>query len=140
MSRRFAVTVPLVFVLAGLVGASSGRWQSQAPAVPRAGAPCGHDPRSGRIGFPAARLLRRVEPDLRKVSRPYPTGVVILEAGIDETGKVKTVCVLRGLRDDVNQATIAAVRRWQFDPAHTREGQPWPVVMTLAVLIRQEPG
>jgi protein TonB len=58
-------------------------------------------------------------------------GTVILEAIIDEVGKVRGVRVLRGepLLDD---AAIQAVSKWQFTPTRLN-GTPVPVVMTVTV-------
>jgi hypothetical protein len=41
---------------------------------------------------------------MRTVTRPFPSGVVILEAGIDEKGQAVSACVLRGIRSDVDKA------------------------------------
>ncbi len=111
---------------------------AQSPTPSPLSPPCSHDPRSGRVGWAGtpAKIIQRRKPDLSKVAKPYPTGIVLVEAGIDDTGKVRTVCLKRGLRDDVSAAAIGAFRQWRFSPARTPEGQPWPVVMTFTVAIR----
>jgi len=60
------------------------------------------------------------------------TGVVILEAVIDEQGNVTDVRVLKGLPDGLDQAAVEAVRTWKFSPAKM-DGKPVPVWYTLTV-------
>lgn len=60
------------------------------------------------------------------------TGVVILEAVIDEQGNVKDVRVRQGLSDGLDQAAVEAVRTWKFSPAKM-DGKPVPVWYTLTV-------
>lgn len=64
------------------------------------------------------KLITRVEPDLTKVVRPYPCGVVILQLGIDERGEVVSSCVERGVRDDFDTAAQAATRKWRYTVSH----------------------
>jgi protein TonB len=58
-------------------------------------------------------------------------GVVILEAVIDETGRVTNVRVLRSI-PLLDQAATQAVRQWQFAPT-LLNGEPVPIVMTVTV-------
>lgn len=51
------------------------------------------------------------------------TGVVILEAVIDEQGNVTDVKVLKGLPGGLDQSAMEAVRTWKFNPA-TLDGRP----------------
>lgn len=60
------------------------------------------------------------------------TGVVILEAVIDEQGNVKNLKVLKGLHAGLDQAALEAVRSWKFTPARL-DGTPVPVYYTLTV-------
>lgn len=60
------------------------------------------------------------------------TGVVILEAIIDEQGNVKDAKVLKGLHAGLDQAALGAVRSWKFTPARM-DGTPVPVYYTLTV-------
>jgi TonB family protein len=70
----------------------------------------------------------------------YPTtarvagreGTVVLEAVIDEQGRVSKVQVLRGLGLGCDEAAVEAVERWRFRPA-TLQGRPIPVLYTLTV-------
>lgn len=60
------------------------------------------------------------------------TGVVIVEAVIDEQGNVKDIKVLKGLPKGLDEAAVEAVRSWRFTPA-TMDGTPVPVYYTLTV-------
>ncbi|HTF62834.1 MAG TPA: energy transducer TonB, partial [Edaphobacter sp.] len=50
-------------------------------------------------------------------------GDVILDAVIDEHGKVRELTLLKGLDPSIDQAVIATVRQWLFTPA-TKDGVP----------------
>ncbi|HWN40577.1 MAG TPA: energy transducer TonB [Thermoanaerobaculia bacterium] len=65
------------------------------------------------------------------------TGVVILEAIIDEQGNVTDVKVLKGLPAGLDQAAVKAVETWKFRPA-TLDGRPVPVYYTLTVNFTME--
>jgi TonB family protein len=67
------------------------------------------------------------------------TGVVILEAIIDEQGNVTDVKVLQGLPMGLDQAALEAVKNWKFKPA-TLDGQPVKVYYTLTVNYTMETG
>jgi protein TonB len=65
---------------------------------------------------------------------PYPTpdlsalphgtkGDVILDAVIDETGKITTLTLLKGLGSPVDESVIATVQQWRYTPA-MRKGVP----------------
>jgi protein TonB len=58
-------------------------------------------------------------------------GVVILEAVLDDQGRVESVRVLRSI-SLLDQAAVDAVRQWRFTPA-LLNGQAVPVVMTVTV-------
>ena len=58
-------------------------------------------------------------------------GVVILEAVLDDRGRVESVRVLRSI-SMLDQAAVDAVRQWRFTPA-LLNGQAVPVVMTVTV-------
>lgn len=60
------------------------------------------------------------------------TGVVILEAIIDENGDVTDVNIVKSLPEGLDQAAVDAVRTWKFKPA-TLDGKPVKVYYTLTV-------
>jgi protein TonB len=75
----------------------------------------------------------------RKVAPVYPAiaqsarvqGVVILEAIIDEQGRVTSARVLRSI-PLLDQAALDAVRQWEYTPV-LLNGAPTPVIMTVTV-------
>jgi TonB family protein len=60
------------------------------------------------------------------------TGVVIVEAVIDEQGNVTDAHVLKGLPMGLDQSALEAVMEWKFEPAQ-RYGQSVPVYYTLTI-------
>jgi len=59
-------------------------------------------------------------------------GKVIMDATIDELGRVADVRVLKGLTMRIDVAVVEAVKTWRFKPA-TLEGRPVKVYYTLTV-------
>jgi protein TonB len=59
------------------------------------------------------------------------SGVVIIEADIDQTGGVASAHVIRSI-PLLDQAALDAVKQWRFTPT-LLNGQPVPVTMTVAV-------
>jgi protein TonB len=59
------------------------------------------------------------------------TGVVIIEAVIDQAGKVSSANVLRSI-PPLDQSAVEAVRQWEFTPT-LLNGAPVPVIMTVTV-------
>jgi protein TonB len=58
-------------------------------------------------------------------------GVVIIEATLDERGRVRDATVLRGL-PLLDEAALEAVRRWVYTPT-LLDGVPRPVILTVTV-------
>ena len=61
-------------------------------------------------------------------------GVVILEAIVDEDGRVESVKVLRS-PGVFEQAALAAVRQWRYSPV-LLNGRPEKFVLTVVVSFR----
>jgi protein TonB len=53
------------------------------------------------------------------------TGDVVLNAVIDENGKIKDLTLLKGLGPSIDDAVIAVVKQWSYTPA-TKNGVPVP--------------
>ncbi|HOW86463.1 MAG TPA: energy transducer TonB [Candidatus Aminicenantes bacterium] len=76
---------------------------------------------------------------VKKVDPVYPEGArkqglegdVIIEAMVDEAGKVKEAKVLRGV-DGLNQAALDAVKQWLYEPAVV-DGKPKAVRFTVTI-------
>lgn len=60
------------------------------------------------------------------------TGIVIIEAIIDERGNVVNARILKGLPMGLDRAALDAVQNWRFKPA-TLQGRPVKVYYTLTV-------
>jgi len=56
-------------------------------------------------------------------SKDRITGSVMMEAIVDENGRVQNVKVVRPLREDLDKAAVDTFKRWRFEPAR-KDGQP----------------
>ncbi len=95
------------------------------------GAVAGGD--DGSVTRPEVVESSRVLPDYPEAAqRAGVEGVVVLRATIDQQGRLRGLRVLRGVDPLLDEAALAAVRRWKFRPA-TRNGKPVQVdyVLTL---------
>jgi len=75
-----------------------------------------------------------VYPELARAARV--SGVVVIEATIDEQGNVRGARVLRSI-PLLDQAAMDAVRQWRFTPT-VLNGDVIPVVMTVTVNFRMD--
>lgn len=96
------------------------------PAPPRADAGTGNTTESGLgegdIRIAMLQHFPYPHPDLSALAHGT-RGDVILDAVIDEHGRITGLTLLKGLDPSVDQAVIATVRQWLFTPA-TRDGVP----------------
>ena len=82
------------------------------------------------------------------VSKPMPAypplaaraqvgGAVLMELLVDETGVVREVKVLRGIKPNLglDEAAVAAARKWRFKPA-TKNGVPVKVYITQTTIFK----
>lgn len=82
-------------------------------------------------------VVSRVDPRYTEAARKVGLqGIVVVEAVIDERGRVAQVKVLRGLPLGLEEAAVAAVRQWRFEPATTLDGRPVKVYYNLTVNFR----
>jgi TonB family protein len=111
--------------------------------VTEAGAPA--KPGEGKAQKPAVepknvkppKLIKHVEPVYPKEAKKKGIeGVVILEATVDQYGRVSAVKVLRSI-PDLNQAAIDAVRQWVYEPM-VIGGTPKGMVITVTVRFSPE--
>jgi protein TonB len=75
------------------------------------------------------RDVKPVYPPLAQSSRVQ--GVVILEAILDNAGKVAATRILRSI-PLLDEAAVSAVRQWEFTPM-LNDGVATPVLLTLTV-------
>lgn len=89
-----------------------------------------------RVGCPPPHPgpVSRPAPDIRKLKRPHPTGVAILELAIDKNGHVVSACVLRSLRSDFDKAAQDAALKSMWKPQRLK-GQPVGAFMTVTFQI-----
>jgi protein TonB len=81
-------------------------------------------------------IIDRVEPQYTETARRVRLeGTVIVQAVIDEQGRVVDVKVLKNLPMGLDQAAVDAVSRWRFKPA-TLHGRPVKVYYSLTVVFR----
>jgi protein TonB len=84
----------------------------------------------GDIKAPA--LIHRVEPIYPPIAvKAKVTGMVILEATVDEAGDVTNVVVLRSI-PLLDNASLAAVRQWRYEPLRLN-GVPSPFILTVTL-------
>jgi protein TonB len=122
----------------GLVGGIVGGLPNDVPPPPPAPPPVPMAPRApvrvgGEIQPPA--LLHRVAPIYPDLAvHAKIEGVVILEAVVDQEGRVEDVRVLRSVRF-LDAAALDAVRQWQYSPL-LLNGKPSRFVLTVTVSFR----
>ncbi|HVT17905.1 MAG TPA: energy transducer TonB [Thermoanaerobaculia bacterium] len=108
---------------------------SPSPAA-EAQAGAGRQEPDGSVTRPQVIERTRVLPEYPpEAQRARLEGEVVVKAEIDEHGTVASVEVLHGLPLGLEEAAVAAVRRWRFKPA-TRRGQPVRVYYVLTVSFR----
>lgn len=98
-----------------------------------AGGGTGGGPYRPGSGVEPPRLLHEVKAQFTEEARRRNiSGDVLLEIVVTRDGDVSDVKVLQGLGGGLDERAIAAVRQWQFAPAH-RQGQAVDVVVEVAV-------
>ena len=86
-------------------------------------------------GVETPRLLREVKPQYTaQAMRAKIQGEVLLECVVQTDGTVGNIRVVRSLDGTfgLDQEAIKAARQWRFAPG-TRQGQPVPVLVTIAI-------
>jgi TonB family protein len=82
------------------------------------------------------RLVRRVEPVYpEEARRQRVSGVVLIQATIDESGAVVDARPIRG-HPMLISAAVEAVRQWLYEPTRIEEDEPVPVVTTVMLEFR----
>jgi hypothetical protein len=93
-----------------------------------------------RVGCPdpPPTLARHIEPKVDRLKRPLPTGMTILEIGVNLEGDVVSACVIRSLRDDFDKAAQAAVLQWRWKIPKLK-GKERGFVVTVTVCTPDKP-
>jgi periplasmic protein TonB len=118
----------------GIVGGIVGGLPTEI-APPPAPEPPPPPRRPIRIGgqIEAPSLLHRVEPLYPDLAvRAHVQGLVILEAVVDEQGRVANVTVLRSVHPILDREALAAVRQWRYRPLQLN-GIPVTFVLTVTL-------
>lgn len=116
------VAVALLLILG--VGATAALSQDATPAGP-----------PYRVGDDVSRpeIISSTAPVYTELARrARVTGIVIVEAIINEQGDIENVRVLKGQPMGLDQAAVEAVKTWKFKPA-MKDGKPVKVYYVLTV-------
>ena len=90
--------------------------------------------RPGGDSVEPAVVVEKIDPSYPEPAiRAQVEGSVVLDVGIDETGRVTDVQVTRGLPFGLSEAAAQAVRQWKYRPARSAEG-PIPSRKTVRIL------
>jgi len=102
-------------VSGGVVGGIFADVPPPPPPPPAPAAPRGPVRIGGQLQAPA--LLKRVEPLYPPLAvRAHLSGVVILEATVDQEGKVVEATVLRSAGPLLDHEALVAVKQWRYSP------------------------
>jgi protein TonB len=113
----------------GVLGGILGGVVTEAPPPPPPPRPA-----PARVGgdIKAPALIHRVEPEYPPMAvAAKVTGIVILEATVNEAGAVTDVRTLRSIIL-LDQAAINAVKQWRYQPL-VLNGQPVPFILTVTL-------
>ena len=120
-------------ITTGVVGSLAGVIEAAPPPPPAPPpVPASHEPVriGGQVSAPA--LLKRVEPVYPAIAQLASIdGVVILDAIVDEHGRVQSLKVLRG-HPLLAKAATEAVTQWEYEPLKLN-GQPTAFQLTVSL-------
>ncbi len=106
-----------------------------APPPPPPPPPARREPIKISHGVEGARLIHRVDPDYPEIARlARVQGPVVLQATIDEEGRITNLRVVRGNPLLIEEA-LSAVRQWRYSPT-LLNGEPVPVITTVTVIFK----
>jgi protein TonB len=118
----------------GIPGGIAGGIVGGLPEAPPPPPPPPAPPKPVRVGgqIKEPTLVRRVEPSYPALAvAAHVEGTVILEALVDEHGRVQNVRILRSI-PLLDRAAVAAVEQWQYNPVILK-GRPVPFVLTVVM-------
>jgi protein TonB len=115
--------------------ATSDRSTGPANNIPNAyaGGQATSSPGTGSAFSPVSPSLVRALPQVvTEVRAPYPQealrlqieGRIQLMVGIDETGRVRVVKIIKGIGHGLDQAALKAMWKFRWKPAISHEGKP----------------
>jgi hypothetical protein len=94
-------------------------------------------PSACRVGCDAdvPRKTLDVEPTFSGIDLAGVHGIEIAEILIDERGEVKDICLVHGVREDVDRRAVEAIRHWRFEPAKLRHSTPPGALISLVMTV-----
>jgi protein TonB len=116
----------------GIVGGVVGSIPAVVEGPPPPPPPVSHEPVriGGQVSAPA--LVKRVEPVYPAIAQLAAIdGIVILDAIVDEHGRVQSLKVLRG-HPLLAKAATEAVQQWEYEPLKLN-GTPTPFELTVSL-------
>ena len=116
-------------IVGGIVGTVPAIVEGPPPPPPPA---VSHEPVriGGQVSAPA--LLKRVEPVYPAIAQLAAIdGIVILDAIVDEHGRIQSLKVLRG-HPLLAKAAVEAVEQWEYEPLKLN-GTPTPFELTVSL-------
>ena len=117
-------------IVSGIVGSVPAVVEGPPPPPPPPPAPKGPVRIGGQLSAPA--LLKRVEPAYPLIAQAASIdGVVILDAIVNENGRIQSLKVLRG-HPLLAKAAIDAVEQWEYEPLKLN-GTPTPFELTVSL-------
>ena len=117
-------------IVGGIVGTVPAIVEGPPPPPPPPPVPQGPVRIGGQLSAPA--LLKRVEPVYPAIAQLASIdGVVILDAIVDEHGRVQSLKVLRG-HPLLAKAAIEAVQQWEYEPLKLN-GAPTPFELSVSL-------
>ena len=115
-------------IVSGIVGSVPAVVEGPPPPPPPL--PQGPVRIGGQLSAPA--LVKRVEPIYPPIAQAAAIdGIVILDAIVDEHGRIQSLKVLRG-HALLAKAAIAAVEQWEYEPLKLN-GTPTPFELTVSL-------
>jgi hypothetical protein len=111
---------------------------AEPPITRRTSSACRLDaPFACRVGCDADVPMKtfHVAPDLSGIDLAGLNGVEIADILIDDRGNVKDVCLQRGVREDVDDRAVAALRQWRFEPTRLRHSTPPGMVVSVVMTV-----
>ena len=84
----------------------------------------------------APKLIKQVEPEYPEYARKKKLSATVeVRMVVDEAGVPQNIAVIKPLGNGFDEATIAAVNQWRFEPA-MRDGKPVAVSLQSEVTFR----
>ena len=121
------------FALLIAAAACAARVEPVAPPAPPPARALAVPPDAVKVGGDVRepQKIKHVQPRYPREARmARAQGTVTLEVVIGNDGRISDLVVRKGVHPALDEASVAAVRQWEYEPT-TRDGKPVPVLMTV---------